>query len=147
LGHAYASNLIHLIYSTKERQPLITTALEKPLRDYLVGIGQNQKMPVLGVGGIADHVHMLFSLPATVSLAKSIQTFKANSSRFMRQHNPRFAWQEGYGAFSVSQSNRKTVLNYIDTQAEHHKKLTFADEFIALLRKHEVDFDPRFVLD
>jgi putative transposase len=65
----------------------------------------------------------------------------------MRQHNPRFAWQEGFGAFSVSQSNRKTVLNYIATQAEHHKNLTFADEFITLLRKHDVEFDPRFVLD
>lgn len=147
MGHAYSSNLIHLVYSTKERKPLITTDLETPLRDYLVGIGQNQKLPLLGVGGIADHVHILFSLPATISLAKAIQTFKANSSRFMRQHNPRFAWQEGYGAFSVSQSNRKTVLNYIDTQPQHHRKLTFADEFISLLRKHEVEFDPRFVLD
>jgi len=146
LGHAYSSNLIHLVFSTKGRLPLITSDIEQPLRNNVVGIGHNKKIPVIAIGGVADHVHLLFSLPAAITLSDATRTFKANSSRFMRGHNRKFAWQEGYGAFGVSHSNKDDVLKYIETQAEHHKKISFEDEFIALLRKHGVEFDSRFVL-
>lgn len=110
-----------------------------------MGIGRNHKITVVAVGGIEDHIHILFFLPTTVTLAKAIQTLKANSSRWMRDHDRRFSWQQGYGAFAVSQSNKQAVIDYIDHQAEHHKKMTFQEEFLAFLKKHEVEYDPRWI--
>ena len=145
MGHSYSSNLIHLVFSTKERLPMIPAEREPKLWDFLVGIGKNEKMPVYAVGGMPNHIHLLYALPSTVTLAKSIQEFKSNSSRYMREHDRRFQWQEGYGAFGVSKSGMENVIEYIKGQKEHHKKRSFESEFISLLEKHEISYDEKYV--
>jgi len=112
---------------------------------YLVGIGKGHDIPVLCAGSTANHAHLLIVLPASVSLAKAIQVLKANSSRWLGEHGFDFAWQEGYGAFSVSASNAEAVRHYIEHQDEHHAKHSFEDEFVSLLRKSNVAYDPQLV--
>jgi putative transposase len=112
---------------------------------YFIGIGKNLHIGIIDVGGIANHVHLLMALPSDISLAKAIQALKANSSRWLREHGVDFAWQEGYAAFSVSASQREGVRRYIENQAEHHRRRTFEDEFVALLQKSGVKYDPHFV--
>jgi putative transposase len=145
MAHSYSTNLVHLVFSTKGRLPLIKPEWQNELWRNLVGIGRNRKIIVAAVGGIEDHVHILFFLPSTMTLAKAIQELKANSSRWMRERDRRFSWQQGYGAFGVSQSNKQVVIDYIDNQAAHHRKMTFQEEFIALLKKHEVAYDPKWI--
>jgi putative transposase len=145
VSHSYSTNLIHLVFSTKERMKIIAPELQKPLWDNFVGIGRNNNIPILSVGGMQDHIRLLYGLPATMTLANSMQILKANSSRFMGDHGMKFAWQEGYGAFGVSESNRSAVMRYIANQAEHHKKRSFEDEFIAFLKRHKVAYDRRYV--
>ncbi len=145
MAHSYSNNLIHVVFSTKERKPLIPADRLEKLSAYFVGIGRNHDLPLLAAGGTENHVHLLFALDATVPLAKAVQMFKANSSRWLREHGIDFAWQEGYGAFGVSASLAPRVKEYIRNQAQHHKKRTFEDEFLELLRKSGVDYDPRYV--
>jgi putative transposase len=143
--HTYPNILIHCVFSTKERRDLIPDELRKKLPGYFAGIGKNHEIPVLAAGGTANHVHLLIALPATIALAKATQLFKANSSRWIGEHGIDFAWQQGYGAFSVSASNREAVRHYVVHQPEHHAKHSFEDEFVSLLRKSGVDYDPQFV--
>jgi putative transposase len=96
---------------------------------------------VLAPGGISNHSHLLIALPATIPVAKAIQVLKANSSRWLRKHGIEFSWQEGYGAFSVSSSNRDVVKNYIENQAEHHQKRNYEGEFEMMVRKSGMAFD------
>ncbi len=114
---------------------------------YMGGIARNHKFLVLANGGMEDHVHLLIQLPPVLSLAKAVSLLKANSSSWMKEHGRKFAWQEGYGAFSVSASNLAAVERYIANQQKHHRRRTFEDEFIALLKKHGIPFDPKFVFD
>ncbi len=102
-------------------------------------------MVPVAVGGIEDHVHLLFHLPPTLTLSKAISIIKANSSKWMNEHGRGFAWQEGYGAFNVSASKVDTVAEYIRNQREHHAKMSFEDEFLALLKKHGIEFDMKCV--
>ena len=112
---------------------------------YFVGIGKGHDIPVLCAGGTANHAHLLIALPATVPLAKAIQVLKASSSRWLGEHGFDFAWQDGYAAFSVSASNVEAVRHYIEHQPEHHANHSFEDEFVSLLRKSGVPYDPQFV--
>jgi putative transposase len=146
MSHSYAQNHIHLVYSTKDRAKLIPKRLQPRLWAYLAAICKNNQMVCFAVGGMEDHVHTLFRLPPTISLAKAINLLKANSSKWMTERGTRFAWQKGYGAFSVSSSSIPAVIKYIDNQEAHHRKRSFEEEFIALLRKHGVEYDPRYVL-
>ncbi|MFI5089103.1 MAG: IS200/IS605 family transposase [Terriglobales bacterium] len=145
MPHSYANNLLHVVFSTRERKPTIPSASFRELWAVLAGIGRNHRLTVIKVGGMADHVHTLFGLPADVALAHAIQVFKANSSRWMHQRVQKFAWQQGYGAFSVSASVAGAVKKYIENQAAHHKRRSFEDEFLALLKKSDVAYDPKFV--
>jgi putative transposase len=145
MSHSYNTNLIHLVFSTKERRNLIPRELQEKLWAYFVGIGRNHKIPVLAAGGIPNHIHLLFGLPATSDLSTAVATFKANSSRWLSEHGHRFAWQEGYGAFSVSPSRAESVKSYIRTQEEHHRKRTFEEEFVTLLEKSGVPYDPKYL--
>ena len=147
MAHKFPNVLIHYVFSTKRRRDLIPTDLQPRLWRYLGGIGANHDIPVLTAGGTANHAHVLISLPSDVTLAKAVQVLKANSSRWISEHGIAFAWQEGYGAFSVSASNVKAVRDYIDHQAEHHAKRSFEDEFIALLRKSGVAYEPEAVFE
>jgi putative transposase len=145
MAHTYTQNLIHLVFSTKERLPLIPNEKQAELWKYIVGIGANHKIRVISVGGMRDHVHVLFDLPKTMTLAKAAQTIKANSSRWMCETDRRFAWQEAYGAFGVSESGRETTIEYIMNQPQHHKRRDFKEEYVAFLKKYNIEFDPRYV--
>jgi REP element-mobilizing transposase RayT len=137
MSHTYVSVRIHCIFSTKDRKPLITREMQPRLWAYLGGIARNLKVKVFAIGGIEDHMHVLFALPPTLPLSKVVQTLKANSSKWVNEQVPgAFAWQEGYGAFSVSISHMDATIEYIQNQAEHHKKKTFDEEFAEILRKH-----------
>jgi putative transposase len=146
MAHTYTQNLIHLVFSTKERQRSVHERVQPELWKYIVGIGANHKIPIVTVGGMSDHIHVLFDLPKTIALSKAVQTLKANSSRWMREHDRRFSWQEAYGAFGVSESGRNSVIEYIENQAEHHKRRSFEEEYVALLKKHNIHYDAKWVL-
>lgn len=112
---------------------------------YIAAIAQEVKIPFLAAGGMPNHSHVLIVLPSTMSVADVVRTFKANSSRFLCKQGIEFEWQKGYGAFGVSASNLDTVSSYVLRQREHHKKMTFEQEFVAMLKKAGVAYDPEFV--
>lgn len=150
MGQSLVKNLIHLVYSTKERRQWIPNECQKDLWRYQAGIFRNLKSDALVIGGVEDHVHALFSLSKTVALSKVVEEVKKSSSKWMKTNGPRnglFAWQGGYAAFSVSVSNIDAVRNYIERQYEHHKTVTFKDELRALFEKHGVDYDEQYVWD
>ena len=132
-------NHIHLVFGTKDRKATIAKDVQPELWSYLAGICRNQEMTAIAINGMADHVHLLFHLPPIMALAKAVQLIKSNSSKWMNERGRRFAWQEGYGAFSVSHSNTPVVTRYIRNQQQHHRKMTFTEEYEALLRKHGMD--------
>lgn len=141
---------MHCIFSTKDRRPIITNALHERLFPYLGGIARANKMILLAVGGIEDHIHLLISLPRTLSISKAMQLIKGGSSKWIHDTFPEhrsFEWQEGYGAFSVSTSNKAKVIAYINNQREHHKKQDFEAEYRSLLNAHEIEYDERYVFD
>jgi REP element-mobilizing transposase RayT len=146
MAHTYPNVLVHCVFGTKGRRDSIPKELLERLGRYFVGIGKNHDIPVLSVGGTLNHVHLLIALQTTITLAKAIQVLKTNSSRWIGEHGFDFAWQEGYGAFSVSASNLGAVKQYIEHQPEHHAKHSFEDEFVSLLRKSGVRYEPKFVL-
>ena len=146
MSHTYAANLLHCVFSTKERRPLIAAKRQEELWAYILGIARNMNIKILAIGGISDHLHFLISLPPTLNLAKVICDFKANSSKWLNETGTRFAWQEGYGAFSVSPSRIDDVKRYIRNQAEHHRTKKFEEEFIGLLKKSGISFDEKYVL-
>jgi len=139
---------MHCTFSTKERYPWINSDLESRLWPYIGGIAREHRMKALTIGGVFDHVHALLSLPSTMSFAKAVQLIKGGSSKWIHdefRHLKKFEWQEGYGAFSVSASQVARTIAYIERQKEHHRKRTFKEEFITLLDKHHVVYDPRYV--
>jgi putative transposase len=125
MAQKYPNVLIHLVFSTKERRDLIPMQLHALLWKYLAGIGRNHNIPAFCAGGTANHFHLLIALPSDVTVAKAVQVLKANSSRWIGEHGIAFAWQQGYGAFSVSASHVPVVRNYIEHQPEHNAKRTY----------------------
>jgi len=136
---------MHVVFSTKERRKIIPPDMKERLWSYTAGICKHQKVFVHAIGGIEDHVHLLLQFPATIAISEAVKTIKANSSGWMSDQIGKFAWQEGYGAFGVSKSNLATVVEYIQNQEKHHRRMTFEDEFIALLEKHGIEYDPKYV--
>ena len=148
MPHSYVNALFHCVFSTKGRQKTITQKLQERLWPYIGGIARENKMKALMIGGVEDHVHVLLSLPSTVEIAKAIQLIKGGSSKWVHEEfssHSHFAWQQGYGAFSIGISQTDEAKRYIATQREHHRKRTFQEEFLAFLEKHGIDYDPRYV--
>ena len=145
MGHSYCTNFVHCVYSTKDRCESIPTEIQEKLWAYVSGIGKNEQVPLLAIGGTNNHVHLLIALPASVSLSEAISKIKSNSSRWLGEHGSTFAWQEGYGAFSVGASQLQMLKNYIRNQEKHHQKRDFEEEFVALLKLYGVSFDPAHV--
>ncbi len=143
MPHTLSRNLIHCVFSTKGRLNLIQEP--EVLWKHLGVIAKAKEIPLLAAGGTKDHVHLLVALSPKMTLSNAIQNLKAHSSRWMKEDVPAFAWQEGYGAFSVSESHRQTVLDYIAAQAEHHQKWSYEQEFMTLVRKAGVEYDPRYL--
>ena len=142
--HSFTSCLVHCVWSTKNRQPLLTPDVRDRLWPYLGGIAKQNQMKTLAVGGASDHVHVLLSLPATLSVAKAMQILKGNSSKWLRETFPKmhsFAWQEGYAAFSVGVSGVDATVAYIRNQAEHHRTRSFREEYAVVLKKHGFAYD------
>ena len=148
MAHTYTNPLTHALFSTKDRQPLVRPEIKSDLYAYVGGIIVNLRGKPVLINGPRDHVHLLFVLPATFSLADFMEKLKANSSKWANERWPgrAFAWQTGYTAFSVSQSKLSEVKAYISRQEGHHRKLTYQQEVVALLKRHGVAFDPRFVV-
>jgi putative transposase len=146
MSHTYVSSLIHCVFSTKNRRDLIAEEIQPQLWAFVGGIARRNGFKALIVGGIANHVHVLLSLPATLPLAKAMQLIKGASSHWMNENHTRdFAWQEGYGAFTVGISQKDQTISYIRRQPEHHKKRSFEEEFVTFLKKHGVEHDPQHV--
>jgi putative transposase len=141
MSHRYASLLVHCVFSTKDREPLIPEPMRKKLWAYIGGIARTNKFKALAVGGMPDHIHALLSLPATLPVAKALQLIKGGSSKWMNDHSPRrsFAWQDSYGAFSIGISQVEDTIRYINTQKEHHAKVSFRDEFKRFLDVHGLE--------
>ncbi|MFZ0912552.1 MAG: IS200/IS605 family transposase [Candidatus Korobacteraceae bacterium] len=139
MGHTYTSTLFHIVFSTKERQPAIAEPAK--LWTYMAGVARNLDYEAFAIGGTQNHVHLLVRLPSDVSVSQAVQKLKSNSSRWLRENGRWLGWQEGYGAFSVSASNVDAVRHYIQNQAEHHRRRSFEDEFVALLDKSGIAFN------
>lgn len=150
VGHTYACAHLHIVFSTKDRVPLIDPEWQARMYSYAGGIARANKCTLLAAGGMPDHVHFLVQQHPTLSTSDLLRLIKANTSGWVHRTFPSagdFAWQRGFGAFSVSLSNISRVRRYIDNQAEHHKRMTFQEEFIALLQRHEIEYDPRYLWD
>ena len=146
--HSLTSCLIHCVFSTKGRNAVLTPQIRTRLWPYFVGVANENEMHVLAVGGTADHVHLLFTLPPTMALAKAVQLLKGNSSKWLHETFPDLrdtSWQKGYGAFSISQSGIAATVAYIRSQEEHHRTRTFSDEFAGFLRRHGLQYDARML--
>ena len=147
---SYVKLRVHFIWSTLNRQNLIDKQIRPDLFAYIGGILRKRKHVLIAAGGVADHIHLLVGLHQTQTVADCVRDVKSNSSRWIHDNFSdlnQFAWQTKYGAFSVSQSAEKDVAAYIDNQEEHHKKVSFQNEFIAFLNKHGIEFDERFVFE
>lgn len=148
MSQSYTNLLYHVVFSTKNRQPLITAECESRLYDYIGGTIRKQGGIALAVNGTADHVHLLVKLRPDKSVSDVLRDLKANASGWLHELFPDsrgFSWQNGYGAFTVSASQAARVGEYISTQKKHHRRRSFRDELIALLKANGIEFDTRYV--
>lgn len=146
----FTNLLFHIIYSTKYRKRTILPDWRDDLYGYVGGIVREQKGTLLKIGGVEDHLHLLAKLSPTVAISDVLRTIKSNSSKWINERSEmsrKFEWQSGYAAFSVSESQTPVVAEYIANQAEHHRKQTFEQEFIAILTKHNIAFDMKYVFE
>jgi putative transposase len=142
--------LVHLIFSTKNRERFLTPEVCEELHPYLAVVLREDGCPSLQVGGVVDHVHLLFGLSRTRTVAQVVETVKTSSSKWIKTKGAAFAefhWQAGYGAFSVGQSNVAAVTRYIQNQEEHHRTTTFQEEFRRFLKLYQVPYDEKYVWD
>ena len=150
MSQSLSNVVVHVVFSTKGRAPLITADLKDRLHAYTGGILRSLRCVPIEIGGMPDHIHILTRLHPTVALAKMLQVSKSKSSGWMSDQigKPRsFGWQNGYGAFSVSEQNVEKVRRYIANQEEHHKKVSYQDEYRAMCKKGKVVIDERYVWD
>jgi REP element-mobilizing transposase RayT len=151
MAQSLAKILLHLVFSTKERRPFLKDlVLREELHRYLGGILTNLDCQPLIIGGIEDHVHLLFAHSRTATVADVVKELKRGSTVWLKTKSPGFAefvWQNGYGVFSIGQSQVEDVRAYITGQEEHHRKISFQDEFRRLLQRYEIAFDERYVWD
>ena len=142
--------ILHIVFSTKNRQPWILPEVEQELFQYICGVANNLKCPVIRINGVEDHVHILCSLGKTISASELVSELKSSSSKWIKSKGDRhrlFCWQAGYGGFSVSRPNVQGVIEYISKQKEHHQKISFQDEFLAMLQRAQVEYDEKYLWD
>ena len=148
MSNTFHNLLFHVVFSTKERVKLLSKELRVRLYPYISSIANNNGFKVSVIGGTDDHIHILLSLKPDLSVSKAVQLLKGNSSKWMRENFKDlniFSWQNGYGVFTVSKSQASIVENYINNQEDHHKKISFEEEYIELLKKNNIDFDPKYL--
>jgi len=139
---------VHAVFSTKDRVPMILDEWRPDMHSYIGGILRNRKCDFIAAGGVEDHMHLLFRMPATATLSDLIRDIKSNSSGWQHKagHHA-FAWQNGYGAFSVGPTQLPDLIEYIGRQREHHAKVSFRDEYLGFLHKYNVEYDERYLWD
>ncbi|MBI2681893.1 MAG: IS200/IS605 family transposase [Acidobacteriales bacterium] len=148
MAHTYVTNLLHVVFATKGRIGHIRPEVEGKMWAYLAAVAKGEGAQCIIAGGMPNHIHLLLSVPARIPLSDLMQHIKGNSSKwFHEKHAPQFRWQQGYAAFSVSESLKDKTVEYIRNQKEHHKRRDFESEYLALLKKHGVKYDPRYVFD
>ena len=150
MAQSLSNVLLHIVFSTKHREPWLDTEIEDELKKYIGGICRDIGCQALKIGCADDHIHIACSLSRTTTIAKLIEEIKTGSSKWMKSQDPHFAnfaWQNGYGAFSIGQSQLNDLKRYVANQREHHQRMTFQDEFRQLLTKYGVEFDERYVWD
>lgn len=150
MGQSLVMNYLHIVFSTKHREPMIDDAIENQLHNYLGGICKNLECQPIKVGGYTDHIHILCLLSKKIALVKLMEELKSHASKWMKTKGKaysKFYWQDGYGAFSVNPSEIDVVTDYISKQKEHHHKKIFQEEYRAFLRKYNVEYDERYVWD
>ena len=148
MADTYTSLFYHIVFSTKNREPLINSKIEQRIWEYIGGIARHHKASALEVGGFLDHIHALILMPASLSVSQIAQFLKGDSSKWIHgefQGMRGFAWQDGYGAFTVSKSQTPSVIQYIQDQREHHRTKTFQEEYVAFLKKHHVEYDEKYL--
>ena len=146
--HSFVSSLHHCVFATKNREPLLTPDIRDRLWPYLGGIARENGIKALAIGGVADHVHILLSMPASMSISKATQLLKGNSSKWIHETFSAlraFAWQEGYAAFSIGVSGIEETREYIRNQKEHHRTRTYREEVIVFLQRHGMPFDDAMI--
>jgi putative transposase len=140
--------IYHIVFSTKNRSPIIHSGIQEDLYSYIAGIAKGQEALVIQIGGVADHVHIVLQLKPTHKLSEVIQKIKGHSSKWINQQNnttTKFQWQEGYGVFTVSASQKPLVIQYVKEQEKHHKKITFKDELVMFLKRHHIEYDEKYI--
>jgi len=150
MPQSLVKNLVHLIYSTKNRVPVLNDTVREALHSYAAGIFNNLASPALLIETVPDHLHVLFNLNKNTALAHVVMEVKRGSSKWLKTPGSNFAefhWQNGYGTFSVGESAVETVKSYIANQPDHHRRVTFQEEFRAFLTRHQIEFDERYVWD
>ena len=150
MGQSLVKNYMHIVFSTKYRQPFIHAPIENELHAYLGGICKNLECHPIKIGGYTDHIHILCMLSKKIALMKLLEEVKSHSSKWMKTKGDdlkNFYWQDGYGAFSVNPAEVDRVINYIANQHAHHSKKTFQDEYRAILKKYDMEYDERYVWD
>jgi len=150
MGHTYSNVFVHAVFSTKGRLPTIRESFKERLYQYLSGVARNEVGQATRIGGTDNHIHLLLWLKPAVSIAEAIRKMKSISSGWVHETFPGnrdFGWQSGYSVFGVSASAAPAIAHYIERQAEHHKTVTFEEEFIALLKENGVEYDPRYIWD
>jgi putative transposase len=150
MPQSLSSILIHLVFSTKNREPFIAPTIEAELHPYMASVFRDHKSPSLIIDGTMDHVHILFSLARTIAIADLVEEVKTGSSKWIKTKGREFKnfhWQKGYGAFSIGQSQVPTLKRYIRGQKQHHRRVTFQDEYRTFLKRYEIEFDERYVWD
>lgn len=150
MPQSLAQILVHVVFSTKDREPILANTIHAQLHTYIGGIIAHHHGTLLKAGSVADHIHLLLAHPRTTAPAELIQDVKTGSSKWIKSRGApyrRFHWQAGYGIFSVSASHRRVVESYLERQAEHHRKISFQDEYRTLLRQYDVEWDENYVWD
>ena len=148
MANTYTSLYYHLVFSTKNRVAYLSPEIEQRVWAYMGGVMRHHNMTALQIGGVDDHIHALIGAPPTASPSQIAQYLKGDSSKWIHDTFPHlsvFAWQQGYGAFTVSKSGLDAVTRYIQRQREHHQKQTFQDEYLEFLKKHYVSYDEKYL--
>jgi putative transposase len=148
MSQSLSSVLVHLVFSTKTREPFITPKIEAELHPYMATVFRELKSPSLAIDGTSDHIHILFSMARIVTIANIVEEVKTSTSKWIKKKGREFRnfhWQRGYGAFSIGQSNVNVLKRYIHEQKEHHKRITFQDEYRKFLKAYGINYDEKYV--
>ncbi len=149
MGNSYISCYVHYVFSTKNHEKWLKSDIRENLFPYIGGISRENNFKLIKAGGVDDHLHLLVSLPSTITIAKAIQYLKGGSSRWIHEtfgNMKDFVWQEGYGAFTIGVSQIDGTIKYITNQEDHHRKKTFREEFIDILNYHGIEFEEKYLL-